>query len=194
MSESVHYPISQKATRGATDGPASDGFELRAPQPTDASAMWELVRDSSLDTNSPYAYLMLAHYFSETCVVADRGGELSGFVSGFVPPDRHRTLFVWQVGVCDQARGYGLATRLIATALQRETCQDVAYVEATVTPSNAASLALFRGLAEKLGTHCRETTCFPAHLFPGAGHEEELLLRIGPFDRSDLARLTHTLE
>ena len=93
-----------------------------------------------------------------------------------------------------RARDFEPATRLLAAALQRESCQEVAFVEAPVTPSNAASLALFRGLAAKLGTRCRETTCFPAHLFPAAGHEEERLLRIGPFDRADLARLTPTPE
>jgi len=152
--------------------------------------MWRLVQDSTLDSNSPYAYLMLARYFAETCVLAERDGELGGFVSAFIPPEQPDALFVWQVGVGPLARGRGLATQLVAAALARKVDEGVRFVEATVTPSNSASLALFRGIAAKLGTRCKEAPCFAADLFPGNGHEEELLLRIGPFDPSDLSRLT----
>jgi L-2,4-diaminobutyric acid acetyltransferase len=165
------------AGSSAAAGPSAP-IELRPPALADAQAMWSLVRASTLDDNSPYAYLMLARYHAGTCAVAERDGALVGFVSAFVPPEQPDTLFVWQVGVSEQARGTGLATRLIASLLER-------YLEATVTPSNLASLTLFRRLAERLGTRCRESRCFPSHLFPGGGdrqhHEEELLLRIGPF-------------
>ncbi len=82
-----------------------------------------------------------------------------------------------------------MATRLILDLLNRDSASGMRYLEATVTPSNTASLALFRGLAEKLGTGCRESECFPGHLFADAGgaQEEELLLRIGPFGKKELA-------
>lgn len=183
-------PQSQEQSWEASAG----GFVLRAPEVEDGPAMWELVRESSLDDNSPYVYLMLTRYYGETCAVAERGEALGGFVSAFIPPEQPDTLFVWQIGVSPDARGHGLATRLVLDVLQREACSDVHYVEATVTPTNAASLALFRGLADKLGTRCRETECFPEHLFPTDDHEAEMLLRIGPFRKADLAALTHTPE
>lgn len=172
----------------------SDGFVLRSPSVDDGPDMWELVRSSSLDDNSPYVYLMLGRYYADTCTVAERGGSLGGFVSAFVPPEQPDTLFVWQVGVSPDARGHGLATRMILALLERDACADVRHIEATVTPSNAASLALFRGLADKLGTRCRESECFPEELFPTNGHEAELLLRIGPFGRQESAGQTHTPE
>lgn len=172
------------AGSSAAAGPSAP-IELRPPALADAQAMWSLVRASTLDDNSPYAYLMLARYHAGTCAVAERDGALVGFVSAFVPPAQPDTLFVWQVGVSEQARGTGLATRLIASLLERDGTAQLRYLEATVTPSNIASLTLFRRLAERLGARCRESRCFPSHLFPGGGgrqhHEEELLLRIGPF-------------
>lgn len=193
MSESHATPWREQRPGDAWGG-TPDGFSMRQPELADGPAMWNLVRESTLDDNSPYLYLMLARYYGETCAVAERGDTLGGFLTAFVPPEQPDTLFVWQVGVSPQARGHGLATRLILSILQREACEEVRYVEATVTPSNEASLALFRGLADKLGTRCRESECFPQHLFPVNGHEAEWLLRIGPFSRKDLAALTHMPE
>lgn len=178
------YPQRQRTTAWET---LPGGFLLRAPQLADGPAMWRLVRRSTLDDNSPYAYLMLARYHAETCLVAQRGEELSGFVTAFVPPGQPDTLFVWQVGVDPAARGHGLATRMIRSLLSQPAARAVRYLEATVTPSNEASLALFRGLAEKLGTRCRESECFAQHVFPDTGHEPEWLLRIGPFGGADAA-------
>lgn len=164
-------------------------FVLRRPLADDGPEVWQMVEDSSLDSNSAYAYLMWFRYYAATSVVAEHDGEPAGFVSGFRPPEQDDTYFVWQVGVSEAARGCGLATEMIASALRRDTSADVRYVEATVTPSNEASLALFRGLAAKLDTVCRESVCFPERLFPEDGHESELLLRIGPFEQSDLRLL-----
>lgn len=165
-----------------------DTFVLRKPGTEDGPAVWRMVRESSLDLNSPYAYLMWFRYYRETSLVADRAGEPAGFVTGFMPPEDPQAYFVWQVGVSEAARGNGLATDMILTALQREACRDVRYIEATVTPSNDASLALFRGLAKKLDSGCEESVCFPDRLFPVEGHESEWLLRIGPFEPGAVAR------
>jgi len=151
------------------------------PTLEDGTRMWQLVQDSSLDDNSSYAYLMFARYYADTCVVAERRGELGGFVSAFQAPQDPEVLFVWQVGVGKSARGQGLATRMILDLAARKAADGVRYIEATVTPSNEASMALFHGLADKLGTKCEKSLCFPETVFPGDEHEEEWLLRIGPF-------------
>lgn len=165
-------------------------FVIRKARVEDGPEVWRMVRDSTLDLNSAYAYLMMFRDYAETCAVAERNGEVQGFVSAYRPPRQPDVLFVWQVGVDEAARGKGLAGEMIQSILRRPGCASVRFVEATVTPSNDASLRLFRGLARKLATHCEESICFPEHLFPEDGHESEWLLRIGPFSQRRLKTAT----
>ncbi len=67
--------------------------------------------------------------------------------------------------------------------LGRTACEEVHYVEATVSPSNNPSQNLFKGLAEKLGAECVISDYFSSTDFPEEGHEDELMFRIGPFTR-----------
>ncbi|RDD63704.1 diaminobutyrate acetyltransferase [Ferruginivarius sediminum] len=158
-------------------------YTFRKPEKEDGAAMHELVEKTGvLDVNSAYSYLMLGEYFSDTCVVAERGGRIVGFVSGFIPPERPDTVFVWQVGVANSEKGRGLAKRLIRQLLQSEVCADVHYLESTVTPSNVPSTRLFRSIARELHTSCVIDSGFHESLFPDKGdHESERLFRIGPF-------------
>lgn len=174
---------------------AAPSITLRSPTVDDAAAMWSLARDA-VDENSPYAYLMMCEYFAATCVVAYAGVDddaasaprLVGFVTGFRPPDDPSTTFVWQIVVGADARGTGLGGRMLDELVERHRRDKSArpdsatYVEATVTPDNAASQRLFRSLARRHGTACVETPCFAAQQFPtGAGHHEpEVRHRIGP--------------
>nr|WP_017728969.1 diaminobutyrate acetyltransferase [Halalkalibacterium ligniniphilum] len=145
--------------------------------------MWELVNNSTLDTNSPYKYIMMCEFFAETCVVAKENNKVVGFVTAFIPPERQDAVFVWQIGVDSSQRGKGLASRLLEELINREGCSNVRYVEATVTPSNKASQSLFRKLARTHHTKCKVTECFSKDLFPGDEHEEELNFRIGPLKK-----------
>jgi len=133
-----------------------------------------------LDVNSVYSYLMLCKLFPDTCVVAETAGAVVGFVSAFRSPVSVKTLFIWQVAVAKSQQGQGLATALLHELLERKVCEDICYLEATIAPSNAASQSLFRKLAKQYGLQCDVSDYFPKHLFPGSGHEAELLFRIGP--------------
>ncbi|GAB4321530.1 MAG: diaminobutyrate acetyltransferase [Dehalococcoidia bacterium] len=155
-----------------------------------------MARDSGgLDLNSPYAYLLLSHFFSDTCAVARSHDELVGFIAGFRPPIRPESLFVWQIAVAPTARERGVGRRMLAWLLHRLSDDGVTYLEATVTPSNEASHRMFKGLARQLDVPCSESCLFAANQFPdGAGHEDEVLLRIGPFDKSRVAQAMRVLE
>ncbi len=160
-----------------------DSLTFEKPTVEDGADMWELVKNSTLDLNSSYKYIMMCEFFAETCVVAKEKGELVGFVTAFIPPEKQDTVFVWQVGVDTSQRGKGLASRLLNELVERTGCDDVKYLEATVTPSNEASQALFKKLARTHNTNCEVSECFAEELFPGEGHEAELTFRIGPFDK-----------
>ena len=71
---------------------------------------------------------------------------------------------------------------MLRETLRRPACRNVTHLEATVTPSNRASMALFRGFGEKLGAKVDIETGLETGLFPDPAHESEMLVRIGPFD------------
>lgn len=159
---------------------------------SDGPQIWELVgRSPGLDLNSPYCYLLLCSHFADTCLVAySDNGRLAGFVAGYQPPGRPDTIFVWQVAVAPEARRTGLGRRLVEALLDRAP-GGVDYLEATVTPSNTASLQLFRAVARDRGAGLTQDPFFGSELFPSGGndppaHEPELLLRAGPLGRAHL--------
>jgi L-2,4-diaminobutyric acid acetyltransferase len=158
----------------------SVGVTLRPPRASDGAAIWNLLPEiGNLERNSAYAYLLLCSHFSPTGIVAERDGAVAGFVLGYRPPSDPSAMFVWQVGVAPTARGSGLGGRMLDAVLASPACADVRYLTATVSPDNAASLALFRGFAKRHGVPCEEGPGYPAALFP-ISHPDEDLLRIGP--------------
>ncbi|MDX1650466.1 MAG: diaminobutyrate acetyltransferase [Myxococcota bacterium] len=173
---------SSPSASGTEDRPGD--VEVRTPRPEDARDVTELVRRvAKLDANSPYAYLLLCSHFADTGLVRREGGRLVAFVLGYRPPGRPDTYFLWQVGVDPACRGRGLAGRMVIDLLRRLEPRGVRFLEATVTPSNEPSAALFRGVARRLEAPCEERTYFDKDLFPpGDAHEDEVLFRVGPWE------------
>ncbi|RLK50160.1 diaminobutyrate acetyltransferase [Alkalispirillum mobile] len=163
---------------------AADGIVIRTPTIDDGGPMWRVVRDSGvLDLNSSYLYLLMATDFAETSVVAEMDGRVVGFVIGYRPPQRPDSIFLWQVGVDEAARGKGLGKRLLRAFLAAPGARGARLLETTISPSNAASRALFAAIARELGVDNLESEHFSeAHFLPDEGHEPEMLFRIGPLD------------
>ncbi|MCB9598692.1 MAG: diaminobutyrate acetyltransferase, partial [Sandaracinaceae bacterium] len=134
----------------------------------------------TLERNTAYAYVLLCDHFRATNVIAELEGEPVGFVAAYRPPTHHDTVFVWQVGVLDAARGLGVAGTLLDALVARPGCRGVRYLEATVTPSNEASRRLFESFARRRGADVAWSDGYPATLF-APDHEPEHLVRIGPF-------------
>lgn len=158
-------------------------YQLRPPRRSDGPAIHALIAACPpLDVNSVYAYLLQCEHFAGTGVVAECDGRLDGFISAYLRPGRPDVLFVWQVAVHARARGHGLGARMLEAILARPACAQVQYLETTVGPDNAASRAMFGGVARRLDAGIEESELFPASLFgEGQAHEDERLLRIGPF-------------
>ena len=70
---------------------------------------------------------------------------------------------------------------MLRALLQREGLAHVRPLETTVAPDNQASRRTCAGLAGELGAHVSEQPFFDRQLFGGADHDDEMLLRIGPF-------------
>lgn len=157
-----------------------DDVLLRSPAVSDGYEIWNLVSQSPpLDANSTYSYYLLSDHFSDTCVVAEYHGTVSGYLSAYIVPKKADTLFVWQVVVDKSMRGKGIAWRMLKALLARQVTSAVRYVEATVNPSNQPSRALFERLASEQGTDLEEQVYLESRAFgSGDNHESEILLRI----------------
>ena len=161
-----------------------DEITIRGATLEDGRAMSRLVRESGvLEENTPYAYLLLATHFGETCVIAEMNDEPVGFVAAYRPPVKPDVVFVWQVGVSPKARRRGLALRMLDELVRRPGCEGVRYLEATVTPDNAASRRLFRSFGERRSAPVSIGKGFSSEDFGGTDHEPEELFRIGPIER-----------
>lgn len=153
------------------------------PSATDAAAVHALIEQCKpLDLNSTYAYLLLCHHFAKTCVVTRRANSIVGFISGYILPDDSQTFFVWQVAVHPDARGTRLGARMLRHLLARETASSTRYMETTVSPSNTASRRMFKRFADSIDAPITEQMLFDRRAFGNEEHEEEVLLKIGPFD------------
>lgn len=157
----------------------TDSIVCRPPTIEDGRQVHDLIsRCPPLDVNTVYAYLLLCRSFADTCAVAERGGRIVGFMSGFREPARPDTLFLWQIAVDETARGAGLARRMLDDILARN--RDLGWIEATVAPDNAASRRFFQKLAEAFGVELHVEPCFEARHFGAQAHDDEELLRLGP--------------
>jgi L-2,4-diaminobutyric acid acetyltransferase len=163
--------------------------KLRTANVGDGAALWRLVeRSGGLELNSCYAYLLLSTHFQDTCVVAESGGGIVGFVTAYVPPTKPDVIFVWQIGVDASARRSGLGKHLLAHLVALPGASRARFLEATVAPSNQASRRLFFSFAEKLGVPCAEGDGFSHEDFGGESHETERLIRVGPMHKEQKDR------
>jgi L-2,4-diaminobutyric acid acetyltransferase len=151
------------------------------PTIADGGAMWRITRDSQLlDSNSSYAYLLLARDFAQTCAVARLGDEVAGFVTGYLRPDEPSTLVIWQIAVDGIHRRAGIASALLNHLIDRMVMDGVRHLETTITSTNTASISLFTAVAVHRSAALAVSELFSAEMFPD-GHDEERLYRIGPF-------------
>ncbi|MDS1269898.1 diaminobutyrate acetyltransferase [Lipingzhangella sp. LS1_29] len=173
---------------------------MERPTLMDGQAIYDLVCRAGLDVNSPYAYVLWCRDFAATTVVArgrtasgaETSPELGGFVLGYVRPEQPDTYFLWQVAVDPGYQGRKLARTMLHHIGDRCVRQGIRYLEATVTPDNAASRALFEAFARAHGVEARWSPLFERAHFPqpeavtdvDQGHEREELVRIGPLHTS----------
>lgn len=170
-----------------SDDPPTIGTILRTPTLEDGAALGMLVREvGTLEPNTGYAYLLLSHHFSDTCVVAERGDRLVGCVLAYRLPRNPQVLFVWQIGVAASERGKGLAKKMLHHLAKQTQADGVRMLEMTIAPSNEASNRLFDSFARELDVPIERVQGFEVRHFGPVGHEEELLVRIGPLQNASL--------
>src|SRR3546814_5418131 len=113
-----------------------------------------------LDTNSLYCNLLQCTHFAETCVLAERDGEISGWISGYRLVHDPEAMFVWQVAVHERARGRGLGVAMLTALFQFPAVFDAARLVTTVTPSHRGSRKMFATFARQQGLDLETRPCF----------------------------------
>jgi L-2,4-diaminobutyric acid acetyltransferase len=154
---------------------------LRPPVATDGPRVTRLIGHCPpLDTNSAYCNLLQCTDFAGTSVIAESEGELLGWISAYRPPSSPECLFVWQVAVSAQARGMGLAGRMLDALLGRPEVAGATALTTTITADNAASWALFEAFARRHGATLTRTPRFEREAHFARAHDTEWQARIAP--------------
>ncbi|MDX2421319.1 MAG: diaminobutyrate acetyltransferase [Amphritea sp.] len=157
---------------------------LRKPRAVDGDPVNTLISHiPELDSNSCYCNLLQCSHFSDTSVLAESDGEVVGFVSGYQQPKDPSVLFIWQVAIAPEARGMGLASKMLQTLVARKTAVSVTHIETTITADNRASWALFNRLADDCGAALERSLIFDRKDHFNDKHDSEFLARIGPLSR-----------
>lgn len=155
---------------------------FRSPTAEDGRRVWELIADCPpLDQNSMYCNLLQCSHFAETCVLAERGGDVVGWVSAYRPPSDPESIFVWQVAVSEKARGEGLGKRMLEHLLSLDSVAGAKTLTTTITKDNAASWGLFSSFAKSRVAPMRDKPLFEKDRHFGGRHDTEHLVTIGPF-------------
>jgi len=161
----------------------ADHLIFRTPTAGDSPEVHALLLDSGgMEINSRQCYLLLCEHFQSTCVVAENDGDIIGFISAYIPPDRHDTLFIWQIVVIEALRGRGVAKRLLRHLLSRPNLKRIRYVEAMMSPSNEEAQPLFGALAKQCNCSLDEMMTFPANFFGEKNRGQGNLIRVGPIN------------
>lgn len=134
-----------------------------------------------LDTNSAYCNLLQCTHFADTCVVAERAGQILGWISGYCPPSEPDRIFVWQVAVHPDARGLGLGQKMLSILVDRPATAHATHLITTITDDNEASWRMFTGFARKRSLELARTPYFEQDAHFAGAHATEHLVTIGPF-------------
>ncbi len=161
---------------------------IRAPKPTDGPAVTALIAASPpLDQNSAYCNLLQCSDFADTCVVAEQGDALLGWVSAYLAPADPTRLFLWQIAIAPEARGQRLGLRMLDALIRLPACEGADRLTTTITKDNAASWALFTRFAERIGATMSDAPHFERSRHFAGAHATEHLVTIAPLSRSSLS-------
>lgn len=160
---------------------SKQNIQIKNPDSDYGYQISELIKNSPpLDLNSTYLYFIQSHYFNKTCAIAvNEIDRVIGFVSGFQDPRKKDTLFIWQVAISIDARGNGLASKLIHFILQEH--PHMQFIETTITKDNTSSISLFNKISQELNTNIIEEPFLDKTKHFLNQHDSENLFRIGPF-------------
>ena len=159
----------------------NDCLTLRMPRAEDGPRVSKLIALSPpLDVNSGYCNLLQCTDFRDTCILAERGSALLGWISAYRPPSSPEQIFIWQVAVDPAARGQNLARNMLDALIARPAVATATALTTTITEDNEASWALFRAFARRHGATLTRSPRFDRQTHFAGAHDTEWEARISP--------------
>lgn len=130
-----------------------------------------------------YCNLLQASHFGATSMGAwNADDRLVGSVTGYLLPSQPTSLFIWQVAVHPEARGQGLALRLLQALLAQPHTANITQVQTSITDANTASWRTFEALARSKSAATHKTVLFEHQQHFAGAAPTEYLFTIGPIE------------
>jgi predicted GNAT superfamily acetyltransferase len=124
------------------DGTALSSLEIRRAEAADHARVIAVLNGwwGGRDMADMLPRLFFVH-FRDTSFVAERGGELAGFLVGFLSPAAPEEAYVHFVGVSPDERGTGLGRLLYERFFELARANGRTRVRCVTSPANTASIA-----------------------------------------------------
>lgn len=157
---------------------------IRTPLPSDIPGVLEVIKQCqpSLTVHNSYVFWMEIHNFPETCVVAERDGNIVVWCS--ILRVAHDRLFLHQLGVSPSCRGQKIPELMVKRVLGDFRCKFSLFeMQFTVDRRNKALLRIFRSMLRDLKLEIVKSVCVTDLVEPDSQEELYSLTTI-PFQRS----------
>jgi predicted GNAT superfamily acetyltransferase len=120
--------------------------DVRPARPEDYEAIVAVVDDWWGRPMARMLPRLFLDHFHRTSLVAERDGELLGFLIGFHSASAPHRAYIHFVGVAPAARGTGLARRMYEKFFEASIQDGCTTVSAITSPMNTASVAFHKAL------------------------------------------------
>ncbi|MFC4103229.1 GNAT family N-acetyltransferase [Paenibacillus xanthanilyticus] len=118
------------------------------------------------------------HHFRDTCLAAEIGGELAGFVMGFCSQTEPDSAYIRIVMVSPEHRGGGVGRALYEAFFERVTARGRSVVRCVTAPHKANSLAFHAKLGFRMEPQAEERDGLPVAVdYDGRGGERVVLVK-----------------
>jgi predicted GNAT superfamily acetyltransferase len=128
------------------DDRTGEPITLRAARPADYDAIVAVVDDWWGRPIARVLPRLFLDHFHRTSFLAERDGDLVGFLIGFYSPSAPDQAYIHFIGVSPAARGSGLARRLYEAFFADAERAGCTLVHAITSPVNTGSIAFHRAM------------------------------------------------
>jgi len=122
------------------------GLAVRPARPEDFDTIIAVIDDWWGRPASRDLTRLFLDHFSGTSLIAERGGELAGFLIGFLSPSKPLVAYIHFAGVAPAWRGAGLARSLYEQFFDLARQDGRTVIKAITSPQNGPSIAFHQAM------------------------------------------------
>ncbi|WP_438483693.1 GNAT family N-acetyltransferase [Streptomyces sp. S186] len=141
-----HRVVFRRQLAAPTQGDTLRPFTIRRAKPEDFDAILAVVDDWWGRPASRGLTRVFVNHFFATSLIAERDGELAGFVVGFLSPSKPDEAYIHFAGVAPAWRRSGLGRHLYQRFFEMARANGRSLVKAITSPQNARSIAFHNAM------------------------------------------------